>query len=477
MTHLNNSSVDFKKVINKTVDLNYSTQIFNSSQIMKTTKDNTSIEPSKSLSKINVSKKETKEKINQNRSNSNKYKKIKIIHSSSKERIKPSSEKQHIIRSIVLPNNDKNEMIKEVEFLKNQIQDIRNFSDDQIRKQQTIAKEYETELKLHLENEKQKYSELLKSKQKNEEVSILLTKELLNIKCDYANNERKIYEELDLSKLQNQALISAMKELSDVMELDKENYLIEQERKTNQVLNNLRTKLKNYQENVRIMKEQYRQIQAIFNSRMNELIENYNKLLEKNKELETKFFKNVATSGSSHFIKASKSIGNFDNMTLLVSEINNLNKRLKQIENMDLNKDPILEIEKTKSLVINKSKSLVKFTNKHIPLAKKSSKLKIENNKQSINFPSKEININKIELNDFDRKISEPNSTKNKLLNSLKPSDIRKKMKEKMKENDTKEKKESKATSVTKDNSKKVKMIGELKKQFGDIENMVNSMK
>ena len=50
-------------------------------------------------------------------------------------------------------------------------------------------------------------------------------------------------------------------------------------------------------------------------------------------------------------------------------------------------------------------------------------------------------------------------------------------MKEKAKENDTKEKKESRAASVTKDNSKKGKVIGELKKQFGEIENMVNSMK
>ena len=67
-------------------------------------------------------------------------------------------------------------------------------------------------------------------------------------------------------------------------------------------------------------------------------------------------------------------------MTLLVSEINNLNKRIKQLDNMDLSKDPNLEIEKTKPLVITKYKSLVKFTNKQTPLAKKSSKLKIENN-------------------------------------------------------------------------------------------------
>lgn len=250
-------------------------------------------------------------------------------------RIRPSTEKQHIIRSVVFPNNEKSDLNEEISFLKKQISDIRTFYEDMLQKQSLQQKDHEKELNLHLENEKSKITEIQKQRQKAEELNIILTKEIVTLKCENSKNERATYEELDLVKLQNQALITAMKELSTHKDLEKKNYLSEQERRNETVLGNMRQQLKNYQENTRIMKEQYKQIQNIFNTRMNELIDKYNSLQEKYFFLEDQIDKKDGGSQTTSKRRRSK---NFDNMNLLVSEINSLNKRIKALENADLSK-------------------------------------------------------------------------------------------------------------------------------------------
>ena len=244
-------------------------------------------------------------------------------------RIRPTLEKQTFIRTIILPDTQKSELHLEVEFLKRQITEIRSFYEDMIHKQALQSKDLEIELRLHLENEKIKYSELLKAKQKSEGVSLLMTKELVNLKYEYSKNEKKIYEEIDLVKIQNQALITAMKELSILKDLERDNYLSEQHRLTEQTVNYHKQLVFNYQMNFKTIKEQYGQLQKIFNARVGELIDRYGKLREKYRQLEVK---------SGNFSSSSLIGKNFDNINLLVSEINELNKRIKLIEGVDLSK-------------------------------------------------------------------------------------------------------------------------------------------
>lgn len=411
-----NTSMDFKRVNNMPVDLNKSTILYytsdnntinntnntiikrnNSSNMLNNSMliNNNSSSPSHNTnlntnctiknnycddtllnSKINISINNPGMQIQQNRSlsrgrqikhinsSNSQYKKLKQInnynslsksHKNLESRIRPNNEKQHIVRSLILPNyEEKTELIDEIDFLKKQIVEIRTFYEDIIHKQSIYAKEHEEELKLHIENERSKYAEVLETKHKAEAINSLLTKELLTYKCEYAKNEKRVYEELDLLKLQNQALISAMKELSTIKDLDKENYLVEQERKNKQILGFMRNQVKNYQENIRIMKEQYKQIQNVFNQRMNELIEKYNRLFEQKKEIEERLRKSDAYYNKYNRRRDSK---DFDNMNLLISEINDINKRIKKIENIDFSKNnnSLFEKDLKKSCSINKN--------------------------------------------------------------------------------------------------------------------------
>eukprot|EP00340_Litonotus_pictus_P006515 CAMPEP_0170522602 /NCGR_PEP_ID=MMETSP0209-20121228/8016_1 /TAXON_ID=665100 ORGANISM="Litonotus pictus, Strain P1" /NCGR_SAMPLE_ID=MMETSP0209 /ASSEMBLY_ACC=CAM_ASM_000301 /LENGTH=474 /DNA_ID=CAMNT_0010810207 /DNA_START=692 /DNA_END=2116 /DNA_ORIENTATION=+ len=431
-------------------------------------------------------------------------------------RIRPSTEKQHVLRSVVLPNYEKSDLHEEISFLKKQITDIRAFYEDIIHKQTLQEKDHDNELRLHIENEKGKHKELLESKQKAEEISMMMTKELINIKCDFAVSEKKMYEELDLVKLQNQALISAMKELSTRKELDKDNYISEQERKNNLVTMSMRTQLRNYQENVRIMKEQYKQIQNIFNNRMNEFIEKYNRQTERYKEYEDKLRKSDRSSSVSG---RKKNIGskNFDNMNLLVSEINNLNRKIKQIENMDFSKSNkagtgyhsqanlINNGHNSNPLFISKSKSLAKLgqsgnTNRNTPSV---SQLIIDNNnselrnERSVNTvkstlkergnirdsPSINNNVSNVNVvKDLDTQDEGNRSTNSKLkeeFKSLNPAEIKKKLKLNMNSTTSADgsKHSFKNQFSMKLSNKKEKVVGEIKKQMGEIENMFSNLK
>lgn len=384
------SSIDFKR-IPVTVDLSKSTNLLyeNDQQIKNCnpskfsdsmTRSNTVMKRLNSPSSIsnNNHNSYANEKNERSRSNSKQkcqrgrqttgksrpssanYKKIKntvkneTMRSTSGFRIK--NDKIHVIRSLVFPNNQKSDLHEEVAFLQKQISEIRSYFEDLLTKQAIQSKIHEEELQMQVETLKVKNKEILEAKQKSEEMCIHLTKDILQLKGNYPKIEKQLYEELDYVKLQNQALITAMKELSICKDLDKKNYLSEQERINNLVLGGMREKLKNYQENVRIMKEQYRQIQNIFSSRMNELISKYNDLNGKNRELEDKL--RIYQSGGNMKKRNKASDKNFDNLNMLVSEINDLEKRLKIIEAMDFSKkNDNNEIDDSKTVGSFKSKS------------------------------------------------------------------------------------------------------------------------
>lgn len=390
------SSVDFKR-IPTTVDLSKSTNLFHENEQFQNncnpskfsdsmTRSNTVMRrlnsPSSNNNNSNLYEKNERSRSNSKqkcqrgrqtsgngklRPNSANYKKIKntvknnTITSNSGFRI--TNDKTHVIRSVIFPNNQKSDLHEEVSFLKKQISEIRSYFEDLLTKQAIQSKIHEDELKMQLETLKIKNQEILEAKQKSEEMCIHLTKDILQLKGNYPKIEKQLYEELDYVKLQNQALITAMKELSICKDLDKKNYLSEQERINNLVLGGMREKLKNYQENVRIMKEQYRQIQNIFSSRMNELISKYNDISGKNRELEDKI--RIYQSGGNTKKRNKASDKNFDNLNMLVSEINDLEKRLKIIEAMDFSKkNENNEIDDSKTVGSFKSKSGVNNVSK-----------------------------------------------------------------------------------------------------------------
>merc|ERR1712096_116246 len=138
------------RVTNKPIDLGINSHVFGTTTTTGTTRNNTMIKShdkklNKSLSlntrlrplslqedhsSNNFNNKRSLSRGTQVRSKFNQIKKIKNNKSSNsllESRIRPSTEKQHVIKSIVFPNNQKSDLHEEVDFLKKQIVDIRAF--------------------------------------------------------------------------------------------------------------------------------------------------------------------------------------------------------------------------------------------------------------------------------------------------------------------------------------------------------------
>jgi hypothetical protein len=204
-------------------------------------------------------------------------------------RIAPSDEKQQVVRTILLPNEETNTTAHdENEFLKKQLNNLKNNYETQILRMEEDRRLREEEMRLRDINYKQKIEDLLKKNQKLERLNYELTKDHMQLKYDSSTNEKKLYEELEMTKLQNEALSCSLKEFMQRTNIDKEFNKNDYERKTKEITNVMRTQVKNHEENINIIKEQYKQIQKIYTSRVKELENKLKNLTDKHKNLENK---------------------------------------------------------------------------------------------------------------------------------------------------------------------------------------------
>jgi hypothetical protein len=204
-------------------------------------------------------------------------------------RIPTSDEKQQILRTILFPNHETvNTQNEENDFLKKQLIDMKRFYETQISKMEEERRLREEEIRLFILNSKEREEDLLKKNQKLEKLNYELTKDYMQLKYDSSNNERKLYEELELVKLQNEALGVSLKELSSKVMNDKEHSKNDYDRKTKEITNVMRNQVKSHEENNNIIKEQYKQIQKIYTTRVKELEDKIKALQDKYKNLEQK---------------------------------------------------------------------------------------------------------------------------------------------------------------------------------------------
>ena len=230
-------------------------------------------------------------------------------------KIKP--ERTHIIRSVIFPNNDKAQQLnEEIVFLKEQLSDTRKFYEDLLKQQNNQSKEYEEELLSHISNLNEQMKKIFDEKKKSEELSFHLTKELMSLKMEYSHNEKKLFEELELLKLQNQALVISIKEYSTQNNNEKEICIKEIESKAKKVTEIMKSQLKNSEENMRIIREQYKQIQVIYQEKINQVeskmieLQNENNYLKQNVS-QLSYYKNNSA------LKSSISLKNIDKSKVL----------------------------------------------------------------------------------------------------------------------------------------------------------------
>jgi hypothetical protein len=202
-------------------------------------------------------------------------------------RISPSDEKQQIIRTIMFPDeNVSNTANEENEFLRRQLMELRYAYENQIMKMEEDRRLREEEFRLHMISSSEKIEELVNKNQKLEKLNYELTKDYMHLKYDTSLNEKKVYEELELVKLQNEALGVTIKDLAHKSNIEKETHKNDYDKKTKEISKVMRTQVKSQEENINIIKEQYKQIQKIYTTRVKELESKLKNLTDKCGNLE-----------------------------------------------------------------------------------------------------------------------------------------------------------------------------------------------
>jgi hypothetical protein len=160
-------------------------------------------------------------------------------------RISPSDEKQQIVRTVLLPDQQPiSTANEENEFLRKQLIELKNFYEGHILKLEEDRRLREEEHRLAILNFKEKLEEMIKKNQKLEKVNYELTKDFMQLKFDSSNGEKELFEEVETLKLQNEALSVSLKEVIYRTNIDKESAKAEYERKTKEVSSVMRSQVK-----------------------------------------------------------------------------------------------------------------------------------------------------------------------------------------------------------------------------------------
>lgn len=161
-------------------------------------------------------------------------------------RISPMEEKQQIVRTVLMPEmqiNNVNVSIEENEFLRKQLIDMKNYYENHILKLEEDRRLREEEHRLWVIDFKEKLEDSIKKNQKLEKMNYELTKDFMQLKFDSSNGEKEKFEEVENLKCQNEALAVSLKEVIFRTNVDKESARVEYERKTKEISNIMRSQV------------------------------------------------------------------------------------------------------------------------------------------------------------------------------------------------------------------------------------------
>lgn len=261
---------------------------------------------------------------------------------SAQYRISPSDEKQHIMKTVILPKQKDEETLlqQEVEYLKKQIKHTRSFYENQLNKMEESKQLKEEETKLALISASERIEDLIKRNQKLEKLNYELTKDYMHLKYDSGQVEKRLYEELEMMKLQNESLNLTINEVSSRAKIEKEFSKNDFERKNREIAAALRSQLKQKEDHNALIKEQYSQIQKLYSDKLIDLEEKLKNKTQKLKIIE--FKRNNDLEG-------------------FLNEMSQIRKRMKSYENyvyklkQYLNQDTITNKQLKEDLEYNES--------------------------------------------------------------------------------------------------------------------------
>ena len=186
-------------------------------------------------------------------------------------RIPPSTEKRNVVRTVIMPNNVADSKDEEIEFLKQQLIKQREDFEMQLSAIEEDKQMREEEFRLFKIEKEKSVESLLEKNQKLERLNQSITKDILDLKYETNRNLRDMQEKLELAHTQIEQMRASYDNITDKVTKREEAREKEFDKKSKVLSNTMRKQVKHKEENISIIKEQYKQIQGIYASRVREM--------------------------------------------------------------------------------------------------------------------------------------------------------------------------------------------------------------
>ena len=196
-----------------------------------------------------------------------------------KYRVPPNDEKQNILRTVIFPENEKTEELKENnDELKKEIELIKQLYEDKLKTIEENRKLKEERFRQQCITYKSKANDLIKENQKLEKLNFATVKDSLELKYQNGIEEQKKYEELEKLKQDNAVLENELKNIIKQSSQDKSKALKDYNKKTREISTHLNNQARIEDQKTKIIRSQYEELKKKFEPSLKKL-ENKSKIL------------------------------------------------------------------------------------------------------------------------------------------------------------------------------------------------------
>jgi DNA repair exonuclease SbcCD ATPase subunit len=192
----------------------------------------------------------------------------------------PIEAKQIKVKTIMFPNDEKEyHFNEEYKCLNKQKEELKELYENMLIKLNEEDKLRDEEIRLHTINMNANLENLSKKNKNLKKNNYNLTKKYMDLKYDTNQNNQKLKDQMEITKLQGEALRGNIDELLKKVKKDKELNKKDFDRRTRQVANSLRTQVKTKEETANLAMKQFTDIQNMYEEKINEA-KNKIKLIE-----------------------------------------------------------------------------------------------------------------------------------------------------------------------------------------------------
>jgi len=190
---------------------------------------------------------------------------------------KPPIEAKEIkVKTIMFPNDEKEyHFNEENKCLNKQKEELKEIYENMLIKLNEEDKLRDEEIRLHTINMNANLDNMNKKNKILKKNNYNLTKKYMDLKYDTNLNNQKLKDQIQITKLQGEALQGNINELIKKTKKDKELNKKDFDRRTRQVANTLRTQVKTKEETANLAMRQFTDIQNMYEDKINEAKNKY----------------------------------------------------------------------------------------------------------------------------------------------------------------------------------------------------------